>query len=254
MKCCKGQTMTQPEQDPVFVREELAPSGTLRCALNHGNVVLVRRGQSDDTPSGVSVDLARELARRLDCPIRFQHYDKAEAVSDGAESDEWDICFLAIDPKRAEHISYSDPYVLIEGSYLIRRGSAARTPQDVERLWLKIGAVKGSAYELHLTRTGQGGNLVRFSNFGDAVSSLLAGELDGMAGVRQAMQKLALENPAFDVMAEPFMTIPQAMGVSVQKPAAARFVRAFIQELTLSGFVSRSLAASGQTDVIVPVA
>jgi polar amino acid transport system substrate-binding protein len=244
--------MAQPDYDLDHLRQELAPSGTLRCALNHGNVVLVRRGPSDDTPSGVSVDLARELALRLDLPIRFRHYDKAEAVSDGAGSDEWDVCFLAIDAKRAEQIAYSDPYVLIEGAYLLRRGSAARTPGDVHRQQLKIGVVKGSAYELHLTRTGQGGNLIRFSSFGDAVSSLDAGELDGLGGVRQAMQKVAAEHPAFEVMVEPFMTIPQAMGVSVLKPTAARFLKTFIKEMTMSGMVSRSLAASGQTDVIVP--
>ncbi|WP_201835710.1 transporter substrate-binding domain-containing protein [Microvirga zambiensis] len=246
--------MAQQDNDLDLLRQELAPSGTLRCALNHGNVVLVRRGLSEDTPSGVSVDLARELARRLDLPIEFRHYDKAEAVSDGAGSGEWDICFLAIDPKRAEQIAYSDPYVLIEGAYLLRRGSAARTPSDVDVQQLKIGVVKGSAYELHLTRTGQGGKLIRFSSFGDAVSSLDAGELDGLGGVRQAMQKVAVEHPGFEVMAEPFMAIPQAMGVSVLKPTAARFVRTFVKEMKASGMVSRSLAANGHADVTVPAA
>ena len=66
------------------------------------------------------------------------------------------------------------------------------------------------------------------------------------------MQKVGAEHPAFEVMVEPFMTIPQAMGVSVLKPTAARFLKTFIKEMTMSGMVSRSLAASGQTDVIVP--
>ena len=126
------------------------------------------------------------------------------------------------------------------------------TPGDVDRQQLKIGVVKGSAYELHLTPYRPGGDLICFSSFGDAVSSLDAGELDGLGGVRQAMQKVAAEHPAFEVMVEPFMTIPQAMGVSVLKPTAARFLRTFIKEMKMSGMVSRSLAASGQTDVIVP--
>ena len=59
--------MTDPT--PEVVRA-LAPTGTLRAALNLGNPVLVQRGP-DGTPSGTTVDLARELARRLGVPVAF---------------------------------------------------------------------------------------------------------------------------------------------------------------------------------------
>lgn len=234
------------------IRAELAPSGTLRCALNHGNVVLVRRGPSDDAPTGVSPDLARELARRLGLRVRFRHYDKAEAVTDAAGTGEWDVCFLAIDPKRAEKIAYSDPYVLIEGAYLVRVGSGLDTPDDVERRRPRIGAVGGSAYELHLTRTGRGGELVRFAAFDAAVAALDAGAVDGLAGVRQAMGRVADTRPAFAVMEPAFMTIPQAMGVDASRPAAARHVRTFVREMIATGFVRRSLDASGHPEAVVP--
>jgi polar amino acid transport system substrate-binding protein len=234
------------------VRQELAPSGTLKCALNHGNVVLVRRGPTDDQPSGVSVELARALANQLDLPIMFRHYDKAGAVSESAGSGDWDICFLAIDPKRAEQITYSEPYVLIEGAYLIRKGSPAVSPQDIDRLRPKIAVVKGSAYELHLSRTGQGGRLIYFDSAGAAISALEAGDVDGLAGVRQAMQKVADSHPDHRVMAEAFMTIPQAMGVNVSRPLAASYIDTFIREMKASGFVRNALAESGHADVIVP--
>jgi len=234
------------------VRKEIAPSGTLKCALNHGNVVLVRRGPTEDSPSGVSVDLARVLADRLKLPIAFRHYDRAGAVSGSVDTGEWDVCFLAIDPERAERIAYSEPYVLIEGAYLVRADGKAKTPEDVDRLQLRIGAVKGSAYELHLSRTGKGGRLMRFDSFAEATAALDAGQLDGLAGVRQAMQKVAADHPAFDVMVTPFMTIPQALGVSSTRPLAAQFVAAFVAEMKASGLVRQSLAGSGHSDVIVP--
>jgi len=236
------------------VRRELAPSGIVRFALNHGNVVLVRRGATDESPSGISVELARELARRLGLPIEFRHYDKAGAVTDAAGRDEWDICFLAIDSKRAEQIAYSEPYVQIEGAFLVRKGTSINTPEDVVRLKPKIGAVAGSAYELHLTRTDQGGVLVRFDDFAVAVSALESGKVDGLAGVRQAMQKVAANHPEVEVMAKPFMAIPQAMGIGFNKPLAARFIAAFVQEAKRSGFVRRVLDENGHPEVVVPIA
>jgi hypothetical protein len=48
---------------PPEVIKDLAPTGTLRAAINAGNVVLVQKGASGVI--GVTVDLAIELGRRL---------------------------------------------------------------------------------------------------------------------------------------------------------------------------------------------
>ncbi|NTF83955.1 transporter substrate-binding domain-containing protein [Rhizobium rhizogenes] len=240
--------------DLEAVRRELAPSGAIRCALNHGNVVLVRRGATDESPSGISVELARELGRRLNLPIKFLHYDKAGAVTDAAGRDEWDICFLAIDPKRAEQLTYSEAYVQIEGAFLVRKEASINTPEDVVRLMPKMGAVAGSAYELHLTRTGRGGDLVRFNDFRAAVSALEKHRVDGLAGIRQAMQKVAASHPDVEVMVRPFMTIPQAMGVRINKPLAGHFIATFVREAKLSGFVRRMLDENGHREAVVPIA
>ncbi|MEH7847276.1 transporter substrate-binding domain-containing protein [Rhizobium laguerreae] len=234
------------------VRREIAPSGTLICALNHGNVVLVRRGATDDSPTGVSVDLATALAESLSLPVRFRHYEKAGAVSGSAKTGDWDVCFLAVDPKRAEVISFSNPYVQIEGAFLVRRDAGASRVTDVERLRLRIGAVRGSAYELFLSRGGGAGELILFDSFPEALAAMDGGLLEGLAGVRQAMNIAARERSGFAVLNEPFMAIPQAVGVSADRTLAARYTAAFVQQKKSSGFVRESLMRSGHGDVVIP--
>src|SRR3954470_12264002 len=52
------------------VRADIAPAGKLRAAINYGNPVLATRGANGE-PQGVSVDLAREAARRLAIPVEL---------------------------------------------------------------------------------------------------------------------------------------------------------------------------------------
>lgn len=118
---------------PPGARSELAPTGKLRAAINFGNPVLAQKDQASGEPRGVSVDLARELGRRLGVPVELVTYDAAGKVFDALKTGAWDIAFLAIDPARATEIAFTAPYVVIEGTYLVPADSPLRTIQDVDR-------------------------------------------------------------------------------------------------------------------------
>src|SRR5438105_12776878 len=62
----------------------LAPSGKLRAAINFGNSILATRDAATGEARGVSVDLARELARRLGVPVELVLYDAAGKVVEGS--------------------------------------------------------------------------------------------------------------------------------------------------------------------------
>jgi polar amino acid transport system substrate-binding protein len=61
-------TETSPA-DPQEAASELAPTGTLRAAINLGNPVLAH-GTPDD-PGGITIAIARELSGRLGVPIEL---------------------------------------------------------------------------------------------------------------------------------------------------------------------------------------
>ncbi len=80
------------------VREDLAPTGVLRASINLGNPVLAKG--TPEAPAGVTVDIAREVARRLEVPVEFVCFDAARKSFEAMTSGQADICFLAIDPAR----------------------------------------------------------------------------------------------------------------------------------------------------------
>ena len=73
-------TVGPPAADITHIARELAPTGTLRAAINLGNLVLTN-GSHDD-PAGVTVDIAREAARRLGVPLRLHLVDAARLSVD----------------------------------------------------------------------------------------------------------------------------------------------------------------------------
>ena len=73
------------------VRFQLAPTGVLRAAINMGNFLLVTGKTASGDPDGVSPDMARELARRLDVECQLVPFATPGELADAAAEDLWDI-------------------------------------------------------------------------------------------------------------------------------------------------------------------
>ena len=234
------------EESLTAAKYDLAPTGSLRAAINLGNSVLAEKDARSGALSGVSVDLARALGERLGVPVTLVAYESAGAVSGAARTGAWDICFLAIDPKRAEDIDFTSPYVIIEGSYLVPARSPITTSAEVDRKGVRIAVGRGSAYDLFLTRAIGAATLVRAPTSPAALKLFADEKLDVAANVRQPLKAYADTHPDVRLLPGHFMEIKQAMGLSTGRPAGAAFLRAFVEDMKRRGAVARALSAHGQ--------
>jgi polar amino acid transport system substrate-binding protein len=224
------------------VGADLAPIGKLRAAINFGNPVLAAKDPATGEARGVSVDLARELGRRLVVPVELVNYDAAGKVVEALKSGAWDVAFLAIDPVRAAEISYSPPYVVIEGAYLVPRDSLIRSNADVDRPGVRVAVATGSAYDLYLSRALKQATLVRTPISDEVTAMFIAQKLEVRAGVKQQLEADARRIPGLRLVEGRFMVINQAMGTPRGREAGARFLHDFIEKMKASGFVAASLA------------
>jgi polar amino acid transport system substrate-binding protein len=244
---------------PADAVKDLAPAGILRAAINYGNGVLAQRGPSEQEPRGVAADLARELAKRLAVPVHFVSFDGAGKVFDALSAippdpQAWDVAFLAIEPVRAAEIAFTAPYVLIEGTYLVRKDSPFQSAAELDRPGRRILVTPKSAYDLYLTRTLQHAELLRQPPpDAAALSDVFAREtLDAMGGVRQLIGKYLAANPGLRLLPDSFMEIRQAMGTKQGRSIGAQYLRAFVEEMKASGFVADALKRSGQSATVAP--
>jgi polar amino acid transport system substrate-binding protein len=231
-------------QRETSVLDQFAPTGVMRVALNHGNRVLVAR-DPEGHPKGISVDLAQALADWLKLDLAFVEYERAADVSATAEKDEWDVCFLAVDPDRARTIRFTEPYVRIEGCYLAGAHCQAADADELVLSGARVGTVQGSAYTLTLQRRAGSENLVCFEDIFAALAALDKKDVQAIAGIRQAMQGEADLRPGSRVLQPPFMEIRQAMAMPQGRPAASAALAEFLAGAARDGMVGSILEAHG---------
>jgi polar amino acid transport system substrate-binding protein len=239
-----------PQWNFMDVLEDLAPTGSLRASINLGNPVLAQGTQ--EAPSGVTVDIARELGLRLGVPVELSCFRAARESFEAMNQGRADICFLAIEPAREEAVAFTAPYVVIEGVFVVAHGSSMTSPADVDQPGVRIGVNEGSAYDLFLTRTLAHAQLVRAS---DGLTTFSEQQLEAAAGVRQPMEAFVASHPGVRMVEPRFMEIQQAVGTSRARDAATvSFLRAFVEELKADGFIADALRRSGQDASVAPPA
>lgn len=233
-------TPTTPAPSAVAV-SQLTPTGKLRVAINYGNAVLAKRDATTGELSGVSVDLSRELAKRLGVELQLIAFNAANKSVEAIKNKQADIAFFAIDPLRGADTDYTAAYVVIEGTYVVPQASAIKVNADVDKPGARIAVAAKSAYDLFLSRQIKQATLVRTVTSAGVVDMFVEQKLEVAAGVKQQLEKDMKRIPGLRMLDGRFMEINQAMGTSKGRDEGIKYMRAFIEEMKASGFVAKAL-------------
>ena len=226
--------------------QQFAPTGVLRASLNMGNPVLAHSRTSTEKPAGVSIDLARELARELGVPASLLQFDTAARSVEALGGGEADVGFMAIDPLRANSIQFSAAYVQIEGAYLVPVDSPIIANEQVDQPGITIVVGAGSAYALYLARAIKHATLLQVPTSEAAVDAMLEGGQPVAAGVRQQLEADAKRVRGVRVLDGRFMVINQAMAMPRDRSAEAHaYLADFVERRKRSGFVGEALKRHG---------
>ena len=236
---CLGACASGPAVTPAAVAD-LAPTGTLRAVINLGNPILARKDASGEV-AGVSVDLARELARRLGVPAELVPVTSAGQAVETLKAGRVDVGFFAIDPARGVDTAFTGPDVQIEGSDLVRNDSPLRANEQVDRDGIRVAVGNKSAYDLFLTRELKKAKIERAPTSPEVVNYFIANRLDVAAGVKQQLELDAKRVAGVRLLPGRFMVINQAMGMRLGRAAGAKYLTAFVEDMKASGYVAEAL-------------
>ena len=227
------------------VRAELAPTGVLRAGINLSNFLLVTGQTASGAPQGVSPDMARALADRLDVPVEYISYATPGELADAAIEDLWDIGNIGAEPERAKTITFTAAYVEIEATYLVPAGSPIQSIDEVDREGVRIGVYGRSAYGLWLSDHIERAELVKAEGVDASFDIFSANRLEALAGLRPRLVEDAANLPGARVLDGQFTAVQQALGTKPDRKAGAAFLCDFVEEAKSSGLVASLLAKHG---------
>jgi len=234
---CTSMSPTAPDA----IRADLAPTGKLRGGMNLSNALFTGKDKATGQLYGVSVDLTNELARRLGVPAEFVVYETPAQVADDALNNKWDVAVLAIEPARAETVTFSPPMTAIEATYMVRNDSPLRHVSQVDAPGIKIAAAEKAGYELYLRRTLKSATLVNAKSTAATFEMYKNGGTDAFAGLRPALIEFMPNAPGTRLLEGSFMTVNHGLAIPKPKTASAEYVKAFMNEMVASGFIARSI-------------
>lgn len=224
---------------------DVAPTGKLRAGMNLTNALFTGQDAGTGELRGVSVDIMRELARRLDVEVAFIVYATPGEVADDASQNTWDVAILAIEQARAEKIAFSPPMTEIEATYAVHEDSSLRSALEADAAGVRIAVPDKAGYELYLSRTLRNATLVRAKTFGESIQLFNDGRADALAGLRPALLESMGKLPGARLLDGNFTRVNHGLGIPRERHEAAAYVKAFVEDLNSTGFIARSIERHG---------
>jgi len=225
---------------------DVAPTGTLRAVYLAGNPTQARRDPASGEVRGASVDLTRELARRLNIPFRFDPSQSPATVIDAVAKGDADIGFVAYAPERVGTVEFSQVYMLVQQTFIVPDDSRIKSVNDIDQPGLRISAGKGDSIALYLARNLKQAKLVETdSTPADTQRKFAAGEIDAFGANRQRLTTMLGDMKGYRLLPDGLFGVPQTIVVAKGKADALAAVNAFIDEVRESGFLRNSIAKSG---------
>jgi polar amino acid transport system substrate-binding protein len=221
----------------------LAPAGTLRAVHLAGNPVQAVRDPRTGAVSGIAVDLARELSRRIDAGLELFPGEGIQAVIEAVRDDRAEIGFLATDPSRRGAIEFSQTYLRNPQSLAVLEGSPIRDFADIDRNGLHIGATRADSIALYLDRTLKAATLVEVEGTAAAdIGRLLQGRvIDAFGASRLRLVRLAAAVPGLRILPGRLFGVPQAIIVRADRPDRLEAVNRFLDAVRQEGFLQAAI-------------
>lgn len=231
-------------QVPSAAKAELTPTGKLRAGINFQNPLLTTLGPNGEQ-GGVAVELARELARRLDVPLEIIPYKSAGAAADAVRTGAWDISVLGDEPARAKEIAFATPLTEIDATYLVPAGSNLGRVDEVDRPGIRIASPAKSAFDLYLARTIKQATLVQIEGIAAAKEHFVKEKLEALAGLRPSLLEIAPTLPGSRILDGNFTVVRHTVGTPRGRDAAQAYLRDLVEDVKASGLVAQWIAKSG---------
>jgi polar amino acid transport system substrate-binding protein len=226
-------------------RDVLAPTGRLRVGVYPGSPTSWVQQSSTGEPHGLSLDLGKELARRLSVPFEQVNYQRIADVLEGMKAGDVDFTVSNSTPLRALDVTFSQTLLSIELGYLVPATFPIATASDVDKSGMRIGVTQGSTSERTLPKLLANATVVPAQNVKYAIQMFERRELDAYATNKPTLFEMSDQMPGARVLDGRWGEEHLAVAIPKGRDSAMAYVRRFVREAQSNGLLSKAVEQAG---------
>jgi polar amino acid transport system substrate-binding protein len=237
-------------QIPPDVLQALAPTGRLRVGVYPGSPTSMLRGSVPGDEKGLTVDIGRELGRRLGVPAVLVELPQIANVLEALQSGQVDMTVTNASAARAKLVDFSPPLIGAELGYLVAAGSSIAGPEEVDRAGVDVGVTAGGSSHATLARELKLASVVPAQTLQAAVAMIRAGELDVYATNKAILFEMADQLPGARILDGRWGLEVFAVAIPKNRAPGLEFVRRFAEQVKTEGFVKRAAERAGMRGIV----
>ena len=197
--------------------------------------------------TGVSADVGRELARRAGTTLSLIPLASAAAVLAAVRDGTADIGFVAPNPERTGVVLYSQTYMLVQQSFLVRDGSPFTSVLQLDAPGIVVAANTGDSVGTWLKERLKHARLIESpdSTVAEGARWLLEGTAAGFAGNRQRLATAVRGITGLHLLPDNLYGVPQTVAVALDQPDRLAGINAALDDMRASGFLADAVRRSG---------
>ena len=188
-------------------------------------------------PSGISVDLAADLAKSLGRPVVIQN-TAFDGLIPALKTGKIDLIIssMTATAERAKSIDFSDPYLSTGLCLLLKKDSGTKGIADLDRTGVKVAVKKGTTGHLYATSQLKKAHILVLDKESAAVMEVSQGKADAFIYDQMSIFQNWQRNKATTrAVLEPFQQESWAIGVRKGNDELKNRVNAFIKEYRAKG-------------------
>lgn len=241
LAACSG----APTAPSAEVRQALAPTGKLRVGVYPGSPTSMLRDAKSGEVKGVSVDLGKELAKRLGVPYEQVEYRRIAEVIDALKSGAADFTISNATPARAKDVDFTQTIVSLELGYLVPSGSPIAAFSEVDRPGVRIGVTQGSTSQATLPGLLKNASVVPAPTLKAAVEMLSQRKLDAFATNKAILFEMSDSLAGSRVLEGRWGLEHLAIAIPRGREQGLAYMRKFAEEVSSQGQVTRAAERAG---------
>lgn len=193
----------------------------------------------------VSLEVARELAKRLGVPVQFIGYRTPPEVVGCLKEGQCDLGIMGVDPVRAAAVGLSPAFMQFDFTHLVPPGSPIRKVADADRPGIRIAAIRNHASTMALARMSKHATFVEDATPNGAFELLRSGRADVFSSARPTLLDYVPQLPGSKVLADGYGVNLVALAVPKGREQQLAYLSEFLGQMKRSGWLKRAIDTAG---------